>query len=715
KQHPKVNPSLLNILENEVKVLDEETKKAKLSNWKLKLPDDFFRCVHSLKQITTKLSKKNITDWITAEIKHTESGKEHTKFYEMGSRKDAQSLARRLEGTIKALTRVAISLKQVGIYADQDTLYDTVINILIQEIADISNGNSAEDQYMRVKNELKTLKNKKIVDNEKADWLQLLGIRVKSLKVCRSEELKNTIEAVKHEIKKNNINNGSINKLSNPDESHSKETERLFSDTSALFSKVINALEIQRQSLERSLLSESKPVSDKGYAKNMYGDGPSFIERTRKKALQSSQKILPVTRAILYKSSVAVLSPVTKLSDAIEFNPVIPDGAVINPAVRSMLWKLQQPVLQLELGSQSLSVIAKELKKINGAFLIKESSVGTPDSEAVSDAYQTTMADTPASVSDMIKEMVDKEKPEAKQAVKLAILNQLLKSKIDAAQRASDCIVHSEVEAGFKEKLIRMAQAFLEYIPNDSQNMQLIINRLTEQLLPPFVKDLAESVDMLNKAIHAAKKDPPDFAAAADYAELSYLHAMEIKEHLSAISANITGKGLDASSRGERLAKHWAMIAKEQLSKEDADHVSLQPPDVREMLSQLKKNGLLEGITSAGDPEGFLFATRLAEEFKNAANNELKLPMSPDEYVALEKNFIEFMVNWGQRRLTRGAARIIVELCFDATVDFVSIGLSGMIRMPYKVVKAIIKVPYKINKVNDHIMPGQDKPYKAIH
>ncbi|UJB32729.1 hypothetical protein [Chromobacterium sp. Beijing] len=40
--------------------------------------------------------------------------------------------------------------------------------------------------------------------------------------------------------------------------------------------------------------------------------------------------------------------------------------------------------------------------------------------------------------------------------------------------------------------------------------------------------------------------------------------------------------------------------------------------------------------------------------------------------------------------------------------------LSNVIRMPYKVLKASIMIPYKVNKASNYILPGQDKPYKAI-
>ncbi|UZM16217.1 hypothetical protein LZV00_11125 [Pseudomonas kielensis] len=124
---------------------------------------------------------------------------------------------------------------------------------------------------------------------------------------------------------------------------------------------------------------------------------------------------------------------------------------------------------------------------------------------------------------------------------------------------------------------------------------------------------------------------------------------------------------------------------------------------------------MLEGTLSTGDPKGYLFATRLAGELENARNEELKLPMSPDEYTALEKNLLEFIVTWGQKRTARGAARLVVELVFEQAVDTVTFSLSNVLRMPYKALKATIKIPYKVNKVNSYTMPGQDKPYKAIY
>jgi hypothetical protein len=118
---------------------------------------------------------------------------------------------------------------------------------------------------------------------------------------------------------------------------------------------------------------------------------------------------------------------------------------------------------------------------------------------------------------------------------------------------------------------------------------------------------------------------------------------------------------------------------------------------------------------SARIRKGYLFATRLAGEFENARNDELRAPMSPEQYAAMEKGLVEYIVKWGQKRLTRGGVRIVIELSFEQTLETVSFSLSNLVRIPYKIIKASIKIPYQVNKVSKYIMPGMDKPYKAIY
>lgn len=89
--------------------------------------------------------------------------------------------------------------------------------------------------------------------------------------------------------------------------------------------------------------------------------------------------------------------------------------------------------------------------------------------------------------------------------------------------------------------------------------------------------------------------------------------------------------------------------------------------------------------------------------------------MSPEQYAALEKGLVEYIVKWGQKRIPRGVTRIVIELSFEHALNAVSFNVSGLFRLPYKVLKASIKIPYNVNKVNNYTMPGHDKPYKAIY
>ncbi|HID7510366.1 TPA: hypothetical protein ACXHW4_004270 [Enterobacter hormaechei] len=54
-------------------------------------------------------------------------------------------------------------------------------------------------------------------------------------------------------------------------------------------------------------------------------------------------------------------------------------------------------------------------------------------------------------------------------------------------------------------------------------------------------------------------------------------------------------------------------------------------------------------------------------------------------------------------------------MAFEQGMCTVSFGISNAFRIPYKVIKSLIKLPYTVNKINNYIMPGDDKPYKAIN
>ncbi|OON39834.1 hypothetical protein BTJ39_12445 [Izhakiella australiensis] len=118
-------------------------------------------------------------------------------------------------------------------------------------------------------------------------------------------------------------------------------------------------------------------------------------------------------------------------------------------------------------------------------------------------------------------------------------------------------------------------------------------------------------------------------------------------------------------------------------------------------------------VLSDGDPQGFLFATRLAAEFENARRGELRPPLSPEQYAGLEKGLTEYIVKWGQQRASSGSARLVVTLSFDALG--LVIGLSALTGIALRTAKDVIRIPYAVHQLKKFTMPGEDIPFRAIN
>ncbi|MGK0602893.1 hypothetical protein [Yokenella regensburgei] len=368
--------------------------------------------------------------------------------------------------------------------------------------------------------------------------------------------------------------------------------------------------------------------------------------------------------------------------------------------IRSILWQWQQAAIKIQHASGAILSKVEELQKVEGMFLTyaRESH---PEGQDTPVSYPGG-DDMEAQVRQWVNDSLEPEAPEEK----VAALKQLLDADIDRARSLVARLGNTEESI---QNTLRKQQSAVRNMLFKRLNAVAPSLKAVDARLPKVAKDLAKSIAALGNALQLAGNPPHNFVGAKNQASKAQLEATVLKENLSAMSAELTGRSLNEHSRGARLAKHWANLAKGQVQ---GNHPA---PDAAKVLASLKTRGGLEGVLSAGDPEGYLFATRLTAELENARNDELRLPMSPEQYTALEKGLVEYIVKWGQKRVSRGAARMIIELSFEQGLDAVSFGVSRLIRLPYKVLKATIKVPYNVSKVNNYTMPGQDKPYKAIY
>ncbi len=370
--------------------------------------------------------------------------------------------------------------------------------------------------------------------------------------------------------------------------------------------------------------------------------------------------------------------------------------------MRSVLWQLQQPAADLQQAAQPLLTTSKALSDFNmeeGMLPVEFSS-------------------EPSSLFELLQRKHRLESPENKAAMKKKTLDELLIKNVTQLSQAIETFETHErkdspqdVKAAFRKKFDHDAKALvdalvspLELRPEERQAIKLRCDAVLSPLLPRLSESLFDCLATLENAVTEGQSPSRLMNKVKESVERGVLHCALMKARLAERSAHETGRDLDEMSRGARLAKHWAMILVGKMVAGQA------LPSPGEVLVLLRRYGLNDQVHSAGDPEGALMATRLSKELARAQAGTLLPPMTPERYAAHEKDWLEFMVTWGQRRFTRGFAEHIFESALSVPTTFTFNIFSPLYRLPL----ASLRIPYKVYKTKSLTMPGSDKPYKAI-
>ncbi|MBU2897826.1 ParB/RepB/Spo0J family partition protein [Vibrio hepatarius] len=181
----------------------------------------------------------------------------------------------------------------------------------------------------------------------------------------------------------------------------------------------------------------------------------------------------------------------------------------------------------------------------------------------------------------------------------------------------------------------------------------------------------------------------------------------ELIKKVGNLSERETGKRLDPFSRRARVAKDWGMLAYKCAPESEV-------PTAESLRNHLKDNEMLEGVVPANDPDGILFATRMHQEWLDAKGDKTIMPLSPEEYANQEKSFAEFIVKWGQSQVTRGAISATVNTGLDITSGLIVTLVKGSVKAGIKIAIASVKIPYKVHKAKQGLMPGEPYPLAAV-
>lgn len=235
--------------------------------------------------------------------------------------------------------------------------------------------------------------------------------------------------------------------------------------------------------------------------------------------------------------------------------------------------------VKIQYANSAILSKAEELKNIEEMFSVDEVANDTGRQQEGPDTPVSYPGENglDAQVRQWVNDSIEQAKPENQQAEKLAVLNKLLDGDIDNA-RALAGRLRGKAD-GMENLLRKLRLAVLKMIILRSGLDPSL--RAVDDLLPDVARELTVSLTALENACQAA--GIRDFAEAEKQATFAKLWATKIKERLSADSARLTERPLDEHSRGSRLAKHWAKLAREQ------NLSNYPPPDAGQVLSYLKK------------------------------------------------------------------------------------------------------------------------------
>lgn len=645
----------------------------------------------NIERLAGKLSDDVIKRWVEHEL--TRKGGGQATETALGSWRTAQSLARRLESTLQTLIRVVRTLSAMDDYSTPEKRHDRLV-------AELTGAFSSSDKSTVIK----ALGSLTAETSGHAAWVSLMQLRTAAWEAGKWSSVNAMIAATRHEAEKASTKARQLQ----------GDPQKFFSDVAACLQRLSG--DLAKASIHAGLSTTSPAIQQVNININEEAASlsPSNSLPQRIKAGFDKKKLQAQTAVAGMKVHAHRLVRITQHGHPTGTPAKSPEHVVADSIIRSILWQWQQPAIKIQLASAALLSKVDELKKIEGIL----ASYSVADDRGSEQERRNTPVSTSgegdlvARVREWVSDSLEQENPENQRAVKVATLERLLGCDIDYAQSLLARLgsTTDSIQKALERQWMSVNDMLEPRLPADiARSLQEKVDHLLYKFMPYMARALAAAAQALNDATFAAGKSVRNFSGARVQAGKAQLLATKVKESLSAESARLTERPLDEHSRGARLAKHWANLASAQSEGNNP------PPDARQVLASLKEQGLLAGTLSTGDPAGYLFATRLAGELENARNDELRLPMSPEQYAALEKGLVKYIVKWGQKRISRGVTRIVIELTFEQALNAVTFNVSSLFRLPYKVLKASIKIPYNVNMVNNYTMPGHDKPYKAIY
>lgn len=298
--------------------------------------------IGEIERLTSTLSDDVIKRWIEHELPRKSDG-EATEAA-LGSRRTAQSLARRLESTLQTLIRVVRTLRAMDDYSTPEKRHDMLV-------AEITGVFSSYDKSMVIQ----ALGSMTAEASGNAAWASLMQARKAAWEAGQSSSVNAMIAASRHEAEKAN-----------------KKARQLQGDPQTFFSHVAAYLQSLSSDLAKASihagLSTIPPTLQHDEVVASLSRSNSLSQRIKtgfdKKKLQAQTAVAGM------KVHAHRLVRIAQHGHPTGTPTKAPEHVVADSVIRSILWQWQQPAIKIQYASAALLSKVDELKKLKGYWLL---------------------------------------------------------------------------------------------------------------------------------------------------------------------------------------------------------------------------------------------------------------------------------------------------------------------------------------------------------
>ncbi|MGL6013076.1 MAG: hypothetical protein ACRC0J_16490, partial [Shewanella oncorhynchi] len=436
--------------------------------------------IGNIERLTSKLSDDVIKRWVEHELPRKSDG-EATEAA-LGSRRTAQSLARRLESTLQTLIRVVRTLRAMDDYSTPEKRHDMLV-------AEITGVFSSYDKSTVIQ----ALGSMTAETSDHAAWVSLMRARAAKWEAGKPSSVNAMIAASRHEAEKAN-----------------KKARQLQGDPQTFFSDV--AAYLQSLSSELAKASIHAGLSTTSPAIPQVNNDEAAVSLSRSNSLSQRIKMGFDKKKLQAQTAVAGMKVhahrfvrIAQHGHPTGTPTKAPEHVVADSVIRSILWQWQQPAIKIQYASAALLSKVDELEKIEGVLAAYSAADGRESEQKrrntpVSPSGEEGLV---AQVREWVSDSLEQENPENQRAVKVATLERLLGGDIDHAQSLLARLgsTTDSIQKALERQWMSVNDMLEPRLPVDiAHSLWAKIDHLVDKFMPDLARELATAAQALNDA-----------------------------------------------------------------------------------------------------------------------------------------------------------------------------------------------------------------------